>query len=673
MSPAVLTKSSNHNYHPAYRPDIDGLRAVAILSVVIFHAFPARFRGGFIGVDIFFVISGFLISSIIFRSLSNGDFNFFEFYAHRIRRIFPALILVMTTSLVFGWFVLLPDEYKQLGKHVAAGAGFLQNFVLLNEAGYFDNESELKPMMHLWSLAIEEQFYLAYPLIIWGAWKLGLNAMILVAVLGLFSFIGNAIGVSRDAVGTFFLPQTRVWELLAGSVLAYLYLFKRQQVVDRLTSLVFYPSFFRRLQPIADREAVLNNLLSALGLLLIVVAMLGLHKEKAFPGWRALAPVMGAFLLVMAGPHAWINRKILSNKLMVFIGLISYPLYLWHWPILSFARIVESETLSAGFRAAIVLMSFFLAWLTYRLIEKPVRFGSKPGIKSAALTGLMVLVGYMGFNTYFKDGYESRSEFAEATEELNLAKYLAKLKENKKHIAELEDDRQSAIRAPYCHMNDDKQTFEEFKKGIEKCMLFDDNKKNVLIIGDSHAADFYVAVASAYENYNFLQATGAGCAPDSKSGRCRDFLKYAIEFAGNNKLEAVVLAARWKPINYDRLSSSILTLKKLGQNVVLVGPPKTYVSDVHRFIGRRRPGQDLRFLSIKFSDQDNEERNRDLRAFAQANQIPYIDRINIHCHKDGSCPLINDDGDLLTADYGHLLRTGAHYLGQRLVQNGVKF
>lgn len=673
MSPAVLTKSSNHNYHPTYRPDIDGLRAVAILSVVIFHAFPARFRGGFIGVDIFFVISGFLISSIIFRSLSNGNFSFVEFYAHRIRRIFPALILVMATSLVFGWFVLLPDEYKQLGKHVAAGAGFLQNVVLLNEAGYFDNESELKPMMHLWSLAIEEQFYLAYPLIVWGAWKLGLNAMILVAVLGLFSFTGNAIGVSKDAVSTFFLPQTRVWELLAGSALAYLYLFKRQQMVDRLTSLVFYPSFFKRLQPIANREATLNNFLSVLGLLLIVVAMLGLHKEQAFPGWRALAPVTGAFLLVMAGPHAWINRKILSNKLMVFIGLISYPLYLWHWPILSFARIVESETLSAAFRAAIVLMSFFLAWLTYQLIEKPVRFASKPGIKSAALAVLMVFVGYMGFNTYFKDGYESRSEFAAATEELNLAKYLAKLKENKKHIAELEDDRQSAIRAPYCHMNDDKQTFEEFKKEIEKCMLLDDNKKNVLIIGDSHAADVYAAVASAYENYNFLQATGAGCAPDSKSGRCHELLDYAIEFAGKAKLEAVILAARWKPINYDRLFSRINNLRKLGNNVFLVGPPKTYVSDVHRFIGRRRPGQDLNFLSIKFSDQDNEERNRDLSAFAQANQIPYIDRINIYCHKDGSCPLINDDGDLLTADYGHLLRIGAHYLGQRLVQNGVKF
>ncbi len=164
-----------HNARPAYRPDIDGLRAVAILSVVTYHAFPTKLRGGFVGVDMFFVISGFLISTIIFRSLQRGDFSFTEFYAHRIKRIFPALILVLAACYTFGWFALLPDEYKQLGKHMAAGAGFVQNFVIWKEAGYFDTTSELKPLMHLWSLAIEEQFYLLYPVLIWGAWRTGLS------------------------------------------------------------------------------------------------------------------------------------------------------------------------------------------------------------------------------------------------------------------------------------------------------------------------------------------------------------------------------------------------------------------------------------------------------------------------------------------------------------------
>ena len=190
-----------HNAHPVYRPDIDGLRAIAILSVVIYHAFPTKLRGGFVGVDIFFVISGFLISSIIFRSLQRGDFSFSEFYARRVRRIFPALILVLAASYTVGWFVLLPDEFKQLGKHMAAGAGFVQNIVLNKEAGYFDTASELKPLMHLWSLSIEEQFYLIFPVLIWGAWRLGLNALSVALLLVLLSFGLNLGGSCQVGLG----------------------------------------------------------------------------------------------------------------------------------------------------------------------------------------------------------------------------------------------------------------------------------------------------------------------------------------------------------------------------------------------------------------------------------------------------------------------------------------
>lgn len=670
--PDALNSNPEENFHPTYRPDIDGLRAVAILSVVFFHAFPRTLRGGFVGVDIFFVISGFLISSIVFRSLHGGSFSFVEFYAHRIRRIFPALILVMISSLIFGWFALLPDELKQLGKHVAAGAGFVQNFVLLSEAGYFDNASELKPMMHLWSLAIEEQFYLAYPLIIWCAWKARLSVLLLVAVIALLSFLLNITNVSRDAVGTFFLPYTRIWELLAGALLAHIYLFRRAELMGHLANWVFRPSILGKRLRTVDRESLLNNLVSFLGLFLLVIAMIGIHKGQEFPGWRALAPVIGASLLVMSGPHAWVNRVLLSNKPVVFVGLISYPLYLWHWPILSFARIVESEILSVGFRATAVLLSFCLAWLTYQIIEKPIRLRLRQWKVAVALAFAMIIVGLSGYVIFLNDGYVYRNQLADA-EEPSLSKYLGKLANNSKHISELETDRQSAIRAPYCHMNADDQTFWEFRKGIEACLQINENAKNVLVLGDSHAADFYVALKSISGNYNFLQATGAGCAPDIKSGRCLDFLNHMMEFTARTRLDAVFLAARWKPVSYERLSATIKKLKEQGHNVLLVGPPKTYLSDVHRFISRKRPGEKLDFLSVKFTDQENEKRNRDLRDFAEAHQIPYIDRISTFCNADGSCPLINDDGDLLTADYGHVLRIGAQYLGQRLAQSGVNF
>lgn len=397
-----------HNAHPVYRPDIDGLRAIAILSVVIYHAFPTKLRGGFVGVDIFFVISGFLISSIIFRSLQRGDFNFGEFYARRVRRIFPALILVLAASYTVGWFVLLPDEFKQLGRHMAAGAGFVQNIVLYQEAGYFDTASELKPLMHLWSLSIEEQFYLVFPVLIWGAWRLGLNALSVALLLVLLSFGLNLGGIEKNATRVFFMPQTRFWELLAGSVLAYVQLFKAAPLAYWLQRGVFHPLVFRHPPAAERRGAILNNLLAFGGLLLIVAADFGLHKGKLYPGGWALFPVLGACMLILAGSGAWVNRKILANRWVVFVGLISYPLYLWHWPLLSFARLMEGETPSRNIRMAVVALSFVLAWLTYRLIERPLRLGGKTWVTTAVFCLLLTLVGYVGYNAYVKDGLEVR-------------------------------------------------------------------------------------------------------------------------------------------------------------------------------------------------------------------------------------------------------------------------
>jgi peptidoglycan/LPS O-acetylase OafA/YrhL len=211
-----------HLTHPKYRPDIDGLRAIAVLSVVIFHAFPKSIKGGFIGVDIFFVISGFLISTIIMGSLERNSFSFIEFYSRRIKRIFPALLLVLIASFVFGWFALLADEYKQLGKHIAGGAGFVSNFVLWKESGYFDNDAETKPLLHLWSLGVEEQFYIVWPLLLWFAWKQRLNLLTVTMVVVAISFSLNVNTVQNDATAAFYSPQTRFWELLAGSILAYI-------------------------------------------------------------------------------------------------------------------------------------------------------------------------------------------------------------------------------------------------------------------------------------------------------------------------------------------------------------------------------------------------------------------------------------------------------------------
>src|SRR5215831_1009565 len=217
----------------AYRADIDGLRAVAVGGVIAFHAFPAVAHGGFIGVDVFFVISGYLISDLILKDLEQDHFSFANFFGRRIRRIFPAVIVLLAFCLGLGWFVLLDDEYKMLGNHVGAAAAFAANFAFWNEAGYFDTAAELKPLLHLWSLGIEEQFYMLWPALLVVVYRLGLNALLVTAALGVVSFWLNVSHVLQDRAWVFFLPQARLWELVVGGVCAYLTLHARGRTTGR--------------------------------------------------------------------------------------------------------------------------------------------------------------------------------------------------------------------------------------------------------------------------------------------------------------------------------------------------------------------------------------------------------------------------------------------------------
>ena len=388
-----------HRIHPSnplapaatkYRSDIDGLRAIAVLAVVIFHGFPNFIGSGFIGVDIFFVISGFLISNIVLENLQNDTFSFVDFYSRRIKRIFPSLAVVLISCLVFGWFALLADELNQLGKHTAAGASFISNLVLWSEAGYFDNSAETKPLLHLWSLGIEEQFYIVWPLLLWLTWRSKFSLIFMIAIGATLSFVLSVKGVKVDPTATFYSPQTRFWELMVGSLLAWISAYSMNL------------NFLNRNNLPKERWLELvkkaSNLSSNLGLLLLVYGFWKIEKSFSFPGQWALIPVLGAALIILGGPSAWVNRTILSNKLLVWVGLVSFPLYLWHWPILSYGRIIYNETPSVEFRLIAVCSSFLLAWLTLKIVEKPFRFGPmRNHVKVTILCGCIVVIGLAGF------------------------------------------------------------------------------------------------------------------------------------------------------------------------------------------------------------------------------------------------------------------------------------
>jgi peptidoglycan/LPS O-acetylase OafA/YrhL len=395
--------------HPKYRLDIDGLRALAVLSVVAYHAFPYRMKGGFIGVDIFFVISGFLISTIIFENLDKGTFSFAEFYARRIKRIFPALIVVMLSCFAFGWSALLVDEYKQLGKHIAGGAGFISNIILWNEAGYFDGSAETKPLLHLWSLGIEEQYYIVYPFLMWLAWKRNFNLLTATIIIASVSFYLNIKGIKNDAAATFYLPQTRFWELLCGSLLAFLTIYKKSSLITIAREIDTWVGAAIYRQPPSETSGKISaNVLSFGGLLLLAYGFWTINKSIGFPGKWAVLPTLGTALIIAAGTNAWVNRYFLSSKVLVWFGLISFPLYLWHWPILSFARIIESGLPSREIRIASVAASILLAWLTFKFIEKPIRYGNSNLYKTLILTIAMTCIGLVGFYSYMQEGLPFR-------------------------------------------------------------------------------------------------------------------------------------------------------------------------------------------------------------------------------------------------------------------------
>jgi len=369
---------------PQYRADIDGLRAVAVLAVIGYHFFPQWVPAGFAGVDVFFVISGFLITGIIADAIEAGRFSLVDFYARRIRRIFPALIVVLLACVAAGWGLLYSDEYRLLGNHVAAGAGFVTNILLWRETGYFDAAAETKPLLHLWSLGVEEQFYIVWPLVLAYLCRTARARFATVAVVFIASLAACIAVTALNPVQAFYLPVYRFWELMAGA------------------SLALHPQWQARSQ--AD-----SNVRSLAGIALLLACGAVIQPGSPFPGWRALVPVFATFLLLSAGAGGIVNRVVLSHRWVVAVGLISYPLYLWHWPLLSMLRIANNDAPVTFARGLVLLAaSFLLAWATYRVIERPVRYGRFGGRRAIAAAAVMGCVAALGLAISLKEGVPSR-------------------------------------------------------------------------------------------------------------------------------------------------------------------------------------------------------------------------------------------------------------------------
>jgi peptidoglycan/LPS O-acetylase OafA/YrhL len=634
---------------PGYRPDIDGLRAIAVLAVLVYHAFPQVLPGGFVGVDIFFVISGYLITGILLASLANDRFSIADFYVRRIRRIFPALVVVLAAAMAAGWFLLVPDDYRLLGKHVLGGAGFVSNLVLWSESGYFDEAAEAKPLLHLWSLGIEEQFYLAWPLLLWVAWRARGRVALLVGGVLVASLAANLWLTPRDPVAAFYFPLTRFWELAIGGLLA----------AWRPGATAF--GLPRRAAWIAD-----PRLLSWSGAALIACSVAWLDPSMPFPGWRAIPPVLGAALLIAAGAGGPVNRHLLSLRAMVWIGLVSYPLYLWHWPILSFQNIVSIEAPPAWWRWAALGASVVLAAATYYLVERPVRFGGRPAWRAAGLGAAMAGTAAVGLVLHQLDGVADRFPGA-------VARY-----------ANYEYEYRTDARAGTCWINR-KAAAEGFDSS---CVDPAAGGRPLMVVwGDSHAARLFPGIREvAGDRFRLAQFTRDSC-PPILSAKWPRTEKYPSCWKGNDVVldriralepEVVVLFAYWhagwkRAWFKGRLVPTIEALRRSGvDRIIVVGPSPRWRKALPKLLverGRRHPGPPPRYMGADLLPQTARV-DAEGREVVESTGATWFSPRSVLCTDEGCLTYLGNDPDVLTTwDYGHLTTPAARLVAQALAKD----
>jgi peptidoglycan/LPS O-acetylase OafA/YrhL len=647
-----------------YRHDIDGLRALAILAVVVYHAYPSLIPGGFVGVDIFFVISGFLISKIIFENLANNSFSLVEFYSRRIKRIFPALIFVLVVLLFVGWFFLLAEEYRQLCKHILGSASFTSNFILLNEAGYFDGTASKKPLLHLWSLAIEEQFYILWPFFCFFLLLIKSNSFFIILGITLASFFLNAYFIRIDSVFTFYSPLTRFWEILCGSLVALIFIENKNFPNKYFKKIKFFFNLLNKKIKLYFYKFNLFDLIAMIGLILIFFALFRLNDRLLFPGYFAVLPVLGTMFIILCNSKSIIIEYFFSNKIAIWFGLISYPLYLWHWPLLSFARIIEGEVPGKFIRLLLILLSIFLAWITFKFIEKPIR--SLHSTKKIALLLLLLMLPIItiGYISYKKMGFEFR--------EINV--------KNKGVSEALGYDWKEGYRFGECFINDTDTSANKFSKSCGE--LSGAENPSLLIWGDSHAASFYQGFRSYLQpkNFSVFQYTSSGCPPIldfsvTKRKDCVDNNNYIFNEIKRLSPNNLVLGAFWSMYDgtdgfnkFDsyKLIETILRLKELDiENIILVGHLPSYRVNQPDLLRRNSIFFEERLNKRTYNKFRNSvvEYDNKIKDIANLTGVNFVSPLDLLCNDDG-CLLTTPGSQInpLSFDYGHLTTNGSNYL-----------
>lgn len=605
-----------------YRPDIDGLRAVAVVLVVFGHAFPQYVPGGFIGVDIFFVISGYLITGIIQNEIGDGSFTIIRFYKRRIRRIFPALIVVLLATFIAGWFLLLPSEFIALGKQIVAGAGFSANLLFYSEVGYFDVAASSKPLLHLWSLGIEEQFYLVWPLLLVTLARLQIVPTLPLIGIFIASLAVNVVVVRTNPEAAFYLPFSRAWELALGALIAV-----RHSKLN-----------------LGNRT---NDIVGWSALAVIAVAMALYSPATVYPGIAAVAPVAAAGALILTDGSS--ANRFLGNRYGVAIGLISYPLYLWHWPLLTIATIAKASFLRLAECGMVISASFVLAWLTYLYVERPIRFGHNKWHFEMLTTGLVVIASLGGLAII--DGFAFRIP--------DLIRDAATMTVSR-----------DFMRYGECHISASAEPVFE-----PNCI--DANKRPLIFIWGDSTAGMLAAGLRQIEGSHFglAQFTVNSCPPlftalAKAVPFCVQTNQRIISWAKISHPDIVLLHAAWTSEDTaEDFEPTVTALKQAGvSRIILVGPVPYWngplpslMFQYFRLHHRLIPERIREHLVKRRPDED-------FRKIAETLHMEYFSAWEALCNSDGCLTRVGDSaGDLVSADFIHLLPRGSRYLAGKLV------
>jgi peptidoglycan/LPS O-acetylase OafA/YrhL len=641
-----------------YRKEIDGLRAIAVLPVIFFHAGFEPFSGGFIGVDVFFVISGFLITTLIIEDVRNGRFSIINFYERRARRILPALFFVMLVSIPFAWLWLSPWDLREFFQSLVAISLFASNFLFWNLSGYFDTAAELKPMLHTWSLAVEEQYYVLFPLVVMAGWRLGAKRLfILILLISIASLTLAQSQVRNEPSAAFFLLPARAWELLLGSLAAFMMLFGT-----------------KTLQPIY-RHHLIIELLGILGLGLILFSMLFFDAQTPFPGLSALVPTIGTALIILFASQTTLVGRLLTIPFFVGVGLISYSAYLWHQPIFAFARHITLDEPSVYLMLLLSLLTLALAYISWRFIEQPfrsrTRFDRKAVFK-AAVFGMMVFAS-MGLAGHF--GGEKMTEW---------------------RLSGVSPEQRAAF-VPRDRLIAERRAMVEHFKGLQtRPFSMSANKTRVLILGDSMSEDFFISMMATEHLFPSLEVRrfwlDDPCMPYfthlietgeltyQRGGRCRASLERIVESQLFEQADVVVLTAYWvaradKRPHIDGIQLA-RTIIERDKKVILVGvlAMKDASSTAFKTL---QLGLDLpeanHFAYRTLVRARMDEPNRDLREFAkETDKVAFMDKFDFFCSEhDESCRLYDENAVIHFSDNTHVSAAGARFFGAEIARRQI--